>query len=131
MVWYRSNALGKPEKKKIISRLRGYHGVPVASVSMTGLPYDHSSFDLPLDGILHTTCRHYWSEGRDGETQEAFASRCAQDLVDMIQAEGPGTVAAFMAEPVMGAGGVVVSPRHLLAENPGRSGQVRHPADRG
>lgn len=110
MVWYRSNALGKPEKKKIISRLRGYHGVTVASASMTGLPYNHTSFDLPIDGILHTTCPHYWREGRDGETEEAFASRCAQDLEDMIQNEGPETIAAFIAEPVMGAGGVVVPP---------------------
>ena len=110
MVWYRSNALGKPEKKKIISRLRGYHGVTVASASMTGLPYNHKSFDLPLDGILHTTCPHYWREGHDGETEATFASRCAQDLDDMIQAEGPDTVAAFIAEPVMGAGGVVVPP---------------------
>jgi len=110
MVWYRSNALGKPEKKKIISRLRGYHGVTVASASMTGLPYNHKSFDLPIEGILHTTCPHYWREGRDGETEEAFASRCAQDLDDMIKAEGPDTVAAFIAEPVMGAGGVVVPP---------------------
>jgi len=110
MVWYRSNALGKPEKKKIISRMRGYHGVTVAAASMTGLPYNHKSFDLPLPGILHTTCPHYWREGRDGESEEAFASRCAQDLDDMIQAEGPETVAAFIAEPVMGAGGVVVPP---------------------
>jgi len=110
MVWYRSNALGKPEKKKIISRMRGYHGVTVASASMTGLPYNHKSFDLPMDGILHTTCPHFWREGQDGETEEAFATRCAQDLDDMIQAEGPDTVAAFIAEPVMGAGGVVVPP---------------------
>lgn len=110
MVWYRSNALGKKEKKKIISRLRGYHGVTVASASMTGLPYNHKSFDLPLGGILHTTCPHYWREGRHEETEDAFASRCAQDLDDMIQAEGPDTVAAFIAEPVMGAGGVVVPP---------------------
>ncbi len=110
MVWYRSNALGKPEKKKIISRLRGYHGVTVASASMTGLPYNHKSFDLPIEGVLHTTCPHYWREGQDGETEDAFASRCAQDLDDMIQAEGPDTVAAFIAEPVMGAGGVVVPP---------------------
>ncbi|MFK7835929.1 MAG: aspartate aminotransferase family protein [Sulfitobacter sp.] len=110
MVWYRANALGKPEKKKIISRLRGYHGVTVASASMTGLPNNHKSFDLPIDGILHTTCPHYWREGRDGETEDAFASRCAKDLDDMIQAEGPDTIAAFIAEPVMGAGGVVVPP---------------------
>lgn len=110
MVWYRSNALGKPAKKKIISRMRGYHGVTVASASMTGLPNNHRSFDLPINGVLHTTCPHYWREGQDGETEEAFATRCAQDLDDMILAEGPDTVAAFIAEPVMGAGGVVVPP---------------------
>jgi 4-aminobutyrate--pyruvate transaminase len=77
---------------------------------MTGLPNNHRSFDLPIQGVLHTTCPHYWREGQDGETEEAFASRCAQDLDDMIQAEGPDTVAAFIAEPVMGAGGVVVPP---------------------
>jgi 4-aminobutyrate--pyruvate transaminase len=110
MVWYRLNALGKPGKKKIISRMRGYHGVTVASASMTGLPNNHRSFDLPLDGILHTTCPHYWREGQEDETEAAFATRCAQDLDDMIEAEGPDTVAAFIAEPVMGAGGVVVPP---------------------
>ena len=110
MIWYRSNALGKPEKKKIISRMRGYHGVTVASASMTGLPNNHRSFDLPINGVLHTTCPHYWREGQAGETEEAFATRCAQDLDEMIQSEGPDTVAAFIAEPVMGAGGVVVPP---------------------
>ncbi|MBS8225815.1 aspartate aminotransferase family protein [Vannielia litorea] len=109
-LWYRSNALGKPEKKKIISRLRGYHGVTVASASMTGLPYNHKSFDLPLPQILHTTCPHYWKEGQDGESEEEFATRCAADLDAMIQAEGPDTIAAFIGEPVMGAGGVVVPP---------------------
>lgn len=110
MIWFRSNALGKPEKKKVISRLRGYHGVTIASASMTGLPNNHRSFDLPIEGVLHTTCPHYWKEGRDGESEEAFATRCAEDLDAMIQAEGPDTIAAFIAEPVMGAGGVVVPP---------------------
>jgi 4-aminobutyrate--pyruvate transaminase len=110
MLWYRSNALGKPEKKKIISRVRGYHGVTIASASMTGLPNNHRSFDLPIDRVLHTTCPHYWREGRDGESEEDFATRCADDLDAMIQAEGPDTIAAFIGEPVMGAGGVVVPP---------------------
>ncbi|MEL7215432.1 MAG: aspartate aminotransferase family protein [Pseudomonadota bacterium] len=110
MLWYRSNAMGMPEKKKFISRIRGYHGVTIASASLTGLPYNHTSFDLPIDGVLHTTCPHYWKEGRDGETEEEFATRCAEDLDQMIQAEGPDTIAAFFAEPVMGAGGVVVPP---------------------
>lgn len=110
LVWYRSNALGLPEKKKVISRHRGYHGVTLATASLTGLPNNHRSFDLPLDRIMHTTCPCFLTQGRDGETEEDFATRCAQDLEDMILAEGPETVAAFWAEPVMGAGGVVVPP---------------------
>lgn len=110
MLWYRSNSLGKPEKKKLISRVKGYHGVTLASASLTGLPYNHKSFDLPLEQVLHTTCPHYWKEGRDGETEEEFATRCANDLDALIQKEGPDTIAAFFAEPVMGAGGVIVPP---------------------
>ena len=110
LIWYRSNALGLPDKKKIISRIRGYHGVTLASGSLTGLPYNHKSFDMPIDRILHTTCPHYWREGQEGESEEEFATRCANDLDAMIQEEGPDTVAAFFAEPVMGAGGVVVPP---------------------
>ncbi|MGI6247604.1 MAG: aspartate aminotransferase family protein [Pseudochelatococcus sp.] len=110
MVWYRSNALGKPEKKKVIARNRAYHGVTIASASLTGLPNNHRSFDLPIDRVLHTLAPHYWKEGRDGETEEQFAARCAEELDALIQREGPETVAAFWAEPVMGAGGVVVPP---------------------
>ena len=111
MVWYRSNAMGKPEKKKVIARTRGYHGVTIAAASLTGLPFNHRSFDLPISGVLHTTAPHYWKEGRDGESEEQFATRCAEDLDALIQAEGPDTIAAFWAEPVMGAGGVVVPPK--------------------
>ncbi|AXS41644.1 aspartate aminotransferase family protein [Breoghania sp. L-A4] len=110
LIWYRSNALGQPERKKIISRVKGYHGVTLASASLTGLPNNHRSFDLPIAGILHTTCPHYRTMARDGEDEAAFAKRCAQDLEDMILAEGPETIAAFFAEPVMGAGGVIVPP---------------------
>ena len=110
MLWYRANAMGRPEKKKLISRIRGYHGVTVASGSLTGLPNNHRSFDMPIERVLHTTCPHYWREGRDGESEEEFATRCAEDLDAMIQTEGPDTIAAFFAEPVMGAGGVVVPP---------------------
>ncbi|MBN9668914.1 aspartate aminotransferase family protein [Roseibium aggregatum] len=110
LIWYRSNALGQPERKKIISRVRGYHGVTIASASLTGLPNNHRSFDLPLPQVLHTTSPHYRTMKKDGESETDFARRCAQDLEDLILAEGPETIAAFFAEPVMGAGGVVVPP---------------------
>ena len=110
MVWYRSNALGKPEKKKIISRVKGYHGVTIASASLTGLPNNHRSFDLPLANIFHTTCPHYRVFANEGETEQEFVARCAKDLEDLILKEGPETVAAFIGEPVMGAGGVIVPP---------------------
>lgn len=110
MIWYRSNALGKPQKKKIISREKAYHGVTVATASLTGLPVNQRSFDLPIDGILHTGCPHYWRFAKPGETEEQFATRRAEELEKLILAEGPDTVAAFFAEPVMGAGGVIVPP---------------------
>ncbi|MEM1299126.1 MAG: aminotransferase [Pseudomonadota bacterium] len=111
LIWYANNSRGKPEKKKIIARRKGYHGVTLVAASMTGLPVNHGSFDLPFDFVKHTTTPHYWREGRDGETEEEFSKRLAQDLEDLILAEGPDTVAAFIAEPVMGAGGVIVPPK--------------------
>jgi len=110
MLWYRSNALGQPQKKKIISRKRGYHGVTVASASMTGLPNNHISFDLPIANILHTASPHHWRDALPGESEEQFSTRLAGELEQMILAEGPDTVAAFIGEPLMGAGGVIVPP---------------------
>lgn len=110
MIWYRSNALGQPQRKKIISRKRAYHGVTIASASLTGLPYNQMSFDLPIANILHTSCPHYWREALPGETEEQFTDRMAADLEALILAEGPETIAAFFGEPIMGAGGVVVPP---------------------
>jgi 4-aminobutyrate---pyruvate transaminase len=110
LTWYYNNARGKPEKKKIISRVRGYHGVTIASGSLTGLPTVHTDFDLPIKNVLHTSCPHFYRGGVDGETEDQFTDRMAQDLDDLIQHEGPDTIAAFIAEPVMGAGGVVVPP---------------------
>ncbi len=110
MIWYRSNALGKPEKKKIISRIKGYHGVTIASASLTGLPNNHRSFDLPIAGILHTSCPHYRAFKLENESEAEFVARCASDLEALILKEGPETVAAFIGEPVMGAGGVIVPP---------------------
>ncbi|MGE5477752.1 MAG: aspartate aminotransferase family protein [Bacteroidales bacterium] len=110
LIWYRNNALGRPEKKKVIARERAYHGVTVATGSLTGLPVNQRSFDLPIDRILHTGCPHYWRYGEKGESEEQFATRRAEELEKLILAEGPETVAAFFAEPVMGAGGVIVPP---------------------
>ena len=109
LCWYRSNALGKPEKKKIISRNRAYHGVTTAGACLTGLPANQASFDC-LVPVVRITCPHYWREGHEGETEEQFATRLAEELDTTIQAEGPDTIAAFFAEPVQGAGGVVVPP---------------------
>ncbi|HJO96992.1 MAG: aspartate aminotransferase family protein [Rhodospirillales bacterium] len=111
LVWYYNNAVGRPDKKKVISRQKGYHGVTIASASLTGLPNNHRDFDLPIDRIMHTDCPHYYRFGAEGESEEDFASRCAANLEKMILDEGPDTVAAFIAEPLMGAGGVIVPPK--------------------
>jgi 4-aminobutyrate--pyruvate transaminase len=111
LVWYYNNAIGRPKKKKIISRQKGYHGVTVAAASLTGLPNNHRDFDLPIANILHADCPHYWRYGEPGESEEAFATRMADNLDKLIEKEGPDTVAAFIAEPVMGAGGVLIPPR--------------------
>ena len=111
MIWYYNNALGRPQKKKIIARQRAYHGVTIASGSLTGLPAYQRDFDLPLPMMRHVSCPHYWRFGGPGESEEDFSSRLAVELEDAIIAEGPETVAAFFGEPVMGAGGVIPPPR--------------------
>ncbi|MGE0735227.1 MAG: aspartate aminotransferase family protein [Alphaproteobacteria bacterium] len=111
LVWYYNNALGRPDKKKIISRQRAYHGVTIASASLTGLPANHADFDLPIKNIIHTDAPHYYKGAQPGESEEQFATRLADNLENLILKEGPETCAAFFAEPVMGAGGVVVPPK--------------------
>jgi 4-aminobutyrate--pyruvate transaminase len=112
LVWYYNNAKGRPEKKRIIGRRRAYHGVSVAGGHLTALEYTRAGFDLPmLDRFRAVTTPSHYRDGLPGESEEQFATRLAQELDDLIIAEGPGTVAAFFAEPVMGAGGVVVPPR--------------------
>ena len=111
MVWYYNNAVGRPAKKKLIGRARGYHGITIGAASLTCLPNNHRSFDLPLPGrFIHTLAPHYYHGALPGETEEEFATRCAAELEKLILSEGPDTVAAMFAEPVMGAGGVIVPP---------------------
>ena len=110
LMWYYNNAIGRPEKKKIISRTRGYHGVTIASGSLTGLPPFHKHFDLPIPEVLHTDCPYYYREAAEAETEQDFVDRIVDNLEQLIIREGPETIAAFIAEPVMGAGGVIVPP---------------------
>ncbi len=110
MVWYYHNAIGQPQRKKIIARRGAYHGVTVAAASLGGLEGNHRDFDLPIERFLHVDCPHHYRHGRPGETEEEFATRLAAQVEERILAEGPETVAAFIAEPVMGAGGVLVPP---------------------
>ncbi len=111
LIWYYNNAIGRPEKKKIIGRMKAYHGVTVASASITGLTHNHLDWDLPLKGFLHTDCPHYYREGRDGESEDAFVDRIIGNLERLINKVGPETVAAFFAEPIQGAGGLIVPPK--------------------
>jgi 4-aminobutyrate---pyruvate transaminase len=110
LIWYYNNALGRPDKKKILARVRGYHGVTVATASLTGLPNNHRDFDLPIARIAHADCPHHYRNAKPGESEEEFATRLAEQLEAQILAEGPDTVAAMFCEPIMGAGGVVVPP---------------------
>ena len=110
LVWYYHNAIGKPEKKKIIARRNAYHGVTVAAASLSGLVPNHRDFDLPIDRILHVDCPHHFRYAEAGESEQDFATRLTAALEQRILDEGPETVGAFIAEPVMGAGGVLVPP---------------------
>jgi 4-aminobutyrate---pyruvate transaminase len=116
LIWYFNNALGRPAKKKIIARLNAYHGVTVASASLSGLPHLHADFDLPIPGILHTDCPNLYRYGLPGESEDAFTTRMADALEAMILKEGPDTVAAFFAEPVMASGGVIIPPPGYYAK---------------
>ena len=110
MVWYYNNLRGLPAKKKIISRRRGYHGVTVAAASLTGIQMVHNAFDLPIAGVLHTETPHYYRFAEPGMSEQDYSNSLAQKLDHLIEAEGPETVAAFIAEPIMGAGGVILPP---------------------
>jgi 4-aminobutyrate--pyruvate transaminase len=112
IIWYYNNALERPKKKKIIARIRGYHGVTIASASLTGLAANHKDFDLPLPQIKHTGSPHYYKEQKEGETEEMFVERCAKELEELIVKEGGAEeCAAMFCEPALGAGGVIMPPK--------------------
>ena len=115
LVWYYNNILGRPEKKKIISRWRGYHGSGVMTGSLTGLSLFHAHFDLPRAPIMHTEAPYYFRREDRLMTEEQFSAHCASKLEEMIQAEGPETIAAFIGEPILGTGGIVPPPQGYWA----------------
>ena len=111
LVWYYNNALGRPRKKKFLARRKGYHGITVASGSLTGLPNNHRDFDLPAIPVRHLTCPHFYREGKAGESEAQFTARLLAEAEAVILEEGPETIAAFIGEPLMGAGGVMPPPQ--------------------
>ena len=110
LIWYYNNILGRTEKKKIISRWRGYHGSGVMTGSLTGLTLFHTAFDLPRAPILHTEAPYYFRREDRSQTEEQFSAHCAAKLEEMILEEGPDTIAAFIGEPILGTGGIVPPP---------------------
>jgi 4-aminobutyrate--pyruvate transaminase len=116
LAWHYWTAMGQPERRKIISRDDAYHGSTIATASMTGMKAMQQDYGLPLPGFIRVSCPHHYRHGRPGETEEQFADRLAAELEETLQREGPHTVAAFFAEPVMGAGGVIVPPATYMAK---------------
>jgi 4-aminobutyrate---pyruvate transaminase len=110
LIWYYFNTVGKPAKKKLIARERGYHGVTVMAASLTGIPGNHADFDLPVARVLRTGCPSLYHSSVPGETEDAMVDRLVAELEALIAREGADTIAAFFAEPVQGAGGVIVPP---------------------
>ena len=115
MLWYYNNARGLPKKKKFIARLGGYHGITIASGSLTGLPWNHADFDLPAIPVRHVTAPHAYFNAKDGESEAEFVARLGDEIEALIAEEGAETIAAFIGEPLMGAGGVIVPPEGYWA----------------
>lgn len=110
LIIYYNNLRGRPEKKKIISRAGAYHGLTYAATSLTGITGYHKAFDSPMQGVFHTSCPHYYRFHEDGESEAEYCDRLIVELEDLIEREGPETVAGFYAEPIMGTGGVFIPP---------------------
>ncbi len=110
LVWYYNNILGRPQKKKIISRWRGYHGSGLMTGSLTGLELFHKKFDLPLSQVLHTEAPIYFRRPDLAMSEADFVAHCVAELESLIDREGAETIAAFIGEPVLGTGGIVPPP---------------------
>ena len=110
LIWYYNNILGRPEKKKIISRWRGYHGSGLVTGSLTGLELFHKKFDLPLAQVLHTEAPYYYRRENLEQTEGQFVAHCVAELETLIAQEGADTIAAFIGEPILGTGGIVPPP---------------------
>ena len=116
LAWYYNHVLGRPQKRKIISRYRSYHGSGIMTGSLTGLPVFQDRFNLPVDDVKHTVTPHYYRNAAEGMREEDFSRWCARKLEEMIEAEGPDTVAAFIAEPILGTGGIIPPPKGYWEE---------------
>jgi L-2,4-diaminobutyrate transaminase len=110
LIWYYNNILGRPQKKKIISRWRGYHGSGLVTGSLTGLELFHKKFDLPIEQVIHTTAPYYYRREDLNQTEAEFVAQCAADLENLIAREGADTIGAFIGEPMLGTGGIVPPP---------------------
>ncbi len=115
-LWYRSNAMGQPARKKVITRQRAYHGITIAASSLTGISANHTSFDLIVPDMIRVSCPDRYRDGFAGESEEAFCTRMAEELEQAILDAGPETICAFMAEPVMCAAGIIVPPAGYWAK---------------
>ena len=116
IAWHYHALQGNPSKIKIIAREQAYHGTSISTASLTGLTGFHKEFPIPLDFVLRTDCPHYYSQAHEDETEAAFCDRLINNVAQLIDAEGADTIAAFFAEPVMGAGGVIVPPENYYVK---------------
>ncbi len=128
LIWYYNNILGRPEKKKIISRWRGYHGSGLVTGSLTGLELFHKKFDLPLSQVVHTEAPYYFRRADLGQSEAQFVAHCVAELEALIAREGADTIAAFIGEPVFGHWRSGAAARGLLGGHSGSAGKTRHPA---
>jgi len=110
IAWHYHALLGKASKTKVIARQQAYHGTSISTASLTGLGGFHREFPLPLDFVLRVECPHFYTRGKDGETEVEFCDRLIQEVADVIEKEGADNIAAFFAEPIHAAGGIIEPP---------------------